>query len=276
VSDIPQGTMVVENQTIQLTPPKSVPVADVNTIVDQPSFQKAVTRRPGFFEDWKGTLTGGATLVEATQNSRQFTGAVSLIRAEPQETWINPVNRTAFNLVESYGRVTQPNTPTVKTSIFHVDAQRDEYFTTSLFAFGEVAYDHNYSQGLDLQQTYNGGIGWSPIHRANEVLNLKGSMSYIHQQFTTGKSLNLIGSVFGEDYMRKLPRGMVFTQRASIAPAWNNLDAYSAAFAALLTMPVYKHLSGSTGIIDTFLNNPPPGFKKNSFQFTLGLTYTLE
>ena len=29
----------------------------------------------------------------------------------------------------------------------------------SLFAFGEATFDHNYSQGLSLQQTYNGGIG---------------------------------------------------------------------------------------------------------------------
>ncbi len=34
-----------------------------------------------------------------------------------------------------------------------------------------------------------------------------------------------------------------------------------------------SHLSGSTGVIDTFLNGPPPGFKKNAFQFTLGSGY---
>jgi hypothetical protein len=40
-------------------------------------------------------------------------------------------------------------------------------------------------------------------------------------------------------------------------------------------LPVYKRLSVSTGIIDNFLNDPPPGFRKNSFQFNLGFTYTL-
>jgi hypothetical protein len=42
-----------------------------------------------------------------------------------------------------------------------------------------------------------------------------------------------------------------------------------------LTLPVYKRLSLAVSTLDTFLNNPPPGFKKNSFQFTTGLTYTL-
>jgi hypothetical protein len=40
-------------------------------------------------------------------------------------------------------------------------------------------------------------------------------------------------------------------------------------------MPVYKRLSFSLSAIDTFLNNPPPGFKKNSFQLTMGLSYML-
>ena len=42
-----------------------------------------------------------------------------------------------------------------------------------------------------------------------------------------------------------------------------------------LTLPVYKRLSVAVNTLDTFLNNPPPGFKKNSFQFTTGVTYTL-
>ena len=40
-------------------------------------------------------------------------------------------------------------------------------------------------------------------------------------------------------------------------------------------MPVYKRLNGSAGFIDSFLNDPPPGFRKNSVQLTLGVTYVL-
>jgi hypothetical protein len=29
-------------------------------------------------------------------------------------------------------------------------------------------------------------------------------------------------------------------------------------------------------VIDTFLNDPPPTFKKNSFQLTTGLTYAIK
>ncbi len=285
-TDVPQGRLSMQNQTLQVTPApgapaQSVPVAEAAVVIDQAAFQKALTRTPGFFSDWTGTLTAGATLVRATQNNQTYTGAVSLVRAEPTEDWLNPIYRTSIAFSESYGKLTQPATPTVKTSIFHAAAEQDRYFTSSLFGFGQADFDHNFSQGLDLQQTYNGGIGWTAIHSAVETLDLKGSASYIRQQFLPGfalpaaASMNLVGSVFSEQYQRKLPRGMALDQRLSATPAWNNTSAYSAAFSTLLTMPVYKRFNGSMSVIDTFLNDPPPGFRKNSFQFTLGLTYAL-
>jgi hypothetical protein len=278
-ASVPQGTLRVENQNAQLASPpqpsQSIPLSDTNVIVDQPSFEKAVTHTPGFLHDWGGTVTAGATLVKATQDNKTFTGAISLVRAEPAESWLSPRDRTSVNFLASYGDLSQPNTPSIKTSIFNGDIERDEYFVDRIFAFGRADYAHNYSQGLNLQQTYSGGIGWTAIQGANQTLDLKGSVSYVRQQFRTGPTLDLTGSVFGEHYRRSFKRGLVLEQHLTLTPAWTNLSAYSAFYDTLLTMPVYKRFSASTGIIDTFLNDPPPGFKKNSFQFTLGLTYAL-
>jgi hypothetical protein len=271
---VPQGTLAVQEEKLQVAG-QTIPVGDVDVVVDQPAFQKAVAETPGFFQDWKGAVTGGASIVQATQDSRTFNVAINLLRAEPSENWLDPRNRTLLGFSESYGEVTQPNTPTIKTSIFHAGFRRDEYFTRSLFAFGEASFDHNFSQGLDLQQTYSGGIGWTVFTSPKQTLDLKGSMAYIRQQFSSGADQSLIGSVFSEHYNRRLTRGVTLEQNAAVTPAWNNTRAYSAAFSAIVTVPVYKHLSGSTGVIDNFLNDPPPAFKKNSLQFMLGLTYVL-
>jgi Protein of unknown function, DUF481 len=286
-SDLPQGTLAMQDQKLQVTPApgapaQSIPVADSAVVLEQVAFQKAITRTPGFLSDWTGTVTAGATLVQATQTNRTFTGAVNLVRTEPSENWLDPSYRTSFAFSESYGVLTQPGTPSIKTSIFHAAGEQDKYFTPVLFGFGQADFDHNYSQGLDLQQTYNGGIGWTVLNTSAQELDLKGAISYIRQQFAAGSnqsqptSMNLIGATFAEHYHRKLPRGVGLDESLSATPAFNNTHAYSAAFTTLLTMPVYKHLSGSTGVIDTFLNDPPLGFKKNSFQFTLGLTYSLQ
>ncbi len=171
--------------------------------------------------------------------------------------------------------MTQPGTPSIKTAIFHGDAERDEYFRPRLYFFGQGAFDHNFSQGLDLQQTYSGGMGVTVIERANETLDLKASVSYIRQEFAGAANLDLIGSVFAEAFNRKFKHGLILDQHLHITPAWNNTSAYSAAFNTVLTLPVYKRLNGSAGFIDSYLNNPPPAFRKNSVQVTLGVTYAL-
>jgi len=40
-------------------------------------------------------------------------------------------------------------------------------------------------------------------------------------------------------------------------------------------MPLFKRLSMQFTTTDNFLNDPAPGFKKNSFQFVTGVTYNL-
>jgi len=46
-----------------------------------------------------------------------------------------------------------------------------------------------------------------------------------------------------------------------------------------VAFPTYKNLGFSVGTMDSYLNNPPatlPPTKRNSFQFTMGLTYAFK
>ena len=206
-----------------------------------------------------------------------FTGAVSLVRAIPTETNFPPRNRTTFNFTGSEGYLEQPNTPKLKTEILHADAERDQYFTGShVYAFGQAAFDHNYSQGLTLQQNYGGGIGWTMIDHPNETLDLKGNVEYIHQQFQESTAdQSLVGSSFSENLLRKLPRGAAFTEQLVVTPAWNNPNSWMALASAGINIPVYKRLTFTMSALDSYLHNPAPGFRKNSLQATTGLTYTV-
>jgi hypothetical protein len=198
------------------------------------------------------------------------------VRAIPTADWLEPRDRTILDFGAASGKVTQPGTPTVKTEIYHFLAERDEYLSPRIFGFGQAAYDHNFSQGLDLQQTYGGGIGWAAYKTDNQELDLKGSITYIRQSFQQGKGdQNLIGATIAQSYNRRFAHGILFVEQIAFTPAFNNSNAYSGVGNAGLTLPFYKRLNFSIGTIDTFLNNPPPGFKKNSFQFTTGVTYTL-
>lgn len=277
---IPRGTITVANQSVQVSPgngqpEQTVAVGDLSNIVDDASFEQAF-HRAGFFQKWKGAVTVGSSIVEATQKSVSFSTSVSLIRAIPSETWLPPRNRTIIDFSDSYGKVTQPGTPEVKTSIYHGDAEQDQYFTSSVYALGSAAFDHNFSQGLDLQQIYGGGVGWSAIHKTNETLDLKGSLDYEKQQFeVSSQNQNLFDSIFAEVYAVKFAHGIVFNEQLSASPAWTNTRAYSASGSLGIILPVYKRFGFSANVIDSFLNDPPIGFKKNSIQFTTGLSYTL-
>jgi hypothetical protein len=245
---------------------------------------------------WNGAATAGATIVTATQKQYTFAGGIGLVRVVPQVNWLDPRNRTSLDFTGSFGKITQPSytipaTPTApatfvpelvtKSAIYHADAERDEYFSPRFFALAQVAFDHNYSQDLDLQQIYGGGMGWTVLKKPHQEADLKATMQYEKQQFISGTSSanqNLVGSTFSASYLLHL-KLLTYAQGLAFIPAYNQSTAYSANETNTVTFPAYKNLGFSIGTIDSYLNDPPvsePPTKRNSFQFTMGLTYAIK
>jgi hypothetical protein len=301
---IPVGTFDVENQALVLhtdngmsLPP--LPVANAAFVVDQPTIEKQAFHDPSFFTGWNGAATAGATIVTATQKQYTFSGGVGLIRAIPTVPWLNPRNRTAIDFSGSFGKITQPGydaTPgdpasfqpdqVTKSAIYHADAERDEYVSSRIFALANTAFDHNYSQDLDLQQIYGGGLGFTAVKTPKQELDLKGTAQYEKQQFLVGSgnsNQNLFGSTFSAAYILHL-KLVTYTQGVAYIPAWNQTRAYSANETNTFAFPAYKNFGFSVGTLDSYLNDPPiptppltaPLPKRNSFQFTMGLTYAIK
>lgn len=273
--------------------PETVPTKDVAFIIDQTTYDKEVAHNPSFLHGWNGSISGGATLIRSTQTGTSLNAGIALIRAIPTVSYLPPKTRTTFNLLESYGKLTQPVIPPTgappseaKTSIFHADAEHDIYFNPRFYALGEVSFDHNFAQGLNLQQVYGGGFGWTLLQNPVQQLDLKADIHYEMQKFIQPNPItdvnlpipdqNLIGSTFGEAYHRNLPGKIVFTESASVLPAFNNPDAYSAIAAAGLALPTYKRISLGLNATDNYLNMPAAGYKKNSFQFITSVVYNLK
>ncbi len=296
--NIPMGTLDMTHQAIAVhegngTEPTSIPVSDAQYIMDEATLDKEVHHQPGFFAGWNGPVTAGATLVTATQNQYTVSGAIGLVRAVPSVGWLEPRDRTSIDFNGSFGKISQPGYTnpgppptavaaiTTKTAIYHADAERDQYFSPRFFALVQTAFDHNFSQDLDLQQIYGGGIGWTAIKTPKQQLDAKATMQYEKQVFISGAAgtnQNLIGSTFSADYVLKL-KLLTLTQGVAFIPAYNNSAAYSATETDSFAFPAYKSLSFSVGTLDSYLNDPPaslPPTKRNSFQFTMGLTYAIK
>jgi len=293
LSKIPQGTVTEEDQKISVNPgtgaaPTVIPVANAANVVPEPNFLGAF-QKPKFSDFWHGTASLGIALTEATQKSQNISSAINLSRTVSNESWIDPRYRTTFNFASAYGQLSQSGSPTVKTDLIHADLEHDIYFSRRAYGFVSAAFDHSISQGLKLGQTYGGGIGVTVYKTENQELDLKASIDYIRQAFepqittladgtTTSTTLpdrSLIGAVIAEAYVRTFKHGITFHEGLSVTPAFNNAQAYSALASANVSFPVYKKLSFTVGSVDAFFNLPPPGFKKNSFQFLTQLSYSI-
>ena len=300
VEKVPIGTLEVADQAVTVHPESAVaiapiPVKNAQYILDEAELNKHLYHQPGFLSGWNGAATAGAAVV--TQKQSTVSGGIGLMRVVPTVNWLKPRDRTSMDFSGSFGKITQPGyfvpstTPggpatyvpaeVTKSAIYHADAERDEYLSPRFFALVQTAFDHNFGQDLDLQQIYGGGMGWAVFKTSRQEADLKGTVQYEKVQFISGTSSgnqNLIGSTFAATYVLHT-KLLTYAQGLAFIPAYNDARAYSTDETDTFAFPAYKNLSFSLGTMDSYLNDPPvslPPTKRNSFQFTMGLTYAIK
>ncbi len=269
----------------------TLPEKDLGFLIDVPSYAKEVDQRASFKTGWTGAATGGFTLVRSTTSSTTFTGALNFVRQIPTVAYLPRNHRTTLNVTETYGTSTTPVIPppsqftppsVVLTSIFHADAERDQYISPRLYLLADSTFDHNFASGLQFQQVYGVGVGWTALQKPKEELDLKADVHYEKQQFiqtaSTPPPMNteLIGSIFQENYRRNLPLKVVLTEWANIEPAWNDFVAYSANAYLGVALPLSKRLNISLSATDNYINNPAEYYRTNTVQYVTGVTYTFK
>ena len=291
---VPVGSVQADDKTLTVataTGPRTEPIGNTSMLMNAAAFDRAL-RKVSLLQGWAGSLTAGASLVRATENSTTFNGSITLTRGIPLVTWIPARDRSLINYSQSYGTTSQGGLLTDETNIFHANFERDQYFSSRLYGFGSLTFDHNFSSQLGLQQAYGGGVGITVIKNARQELDFKADLHYEKQSFfdtvsgptATLQDQNLLGSTFTENWLRHLStKGLILTEFGSISPAWHQTNsstqqpnAYSAHVDGALKFPVYKGFAFNIGAVEDFLNNAPAGSKRNSNQFTTGITYTLQ
>ncbi len=264
---------------------------DLGFLIDVPSYAKEVDNRASFRAGWTGSATGGFSLVRSTQSSTTFTGALNFVRQVPTVAYLPRNHRTTLNVAETYGTSTTPLIPpttpstapeVILTNIFHADAERDQYFSTRFYVLADTSFDHNFASGLQFQQIYGLGVGWTPVQESRQELDFKADVHYLKQQFiqnlNTAPPMNqeIVGSTFQENYRRNLPHKIVFTEWANLLPAWNQLVAYSANAYLGVALPLHRRFNVSLSATDNYINNPAQYYRTNTVQYVTGVTYTLK
>lgn len=276
---VAKPTIVKTAPALTIETGQVIPADRIGYIVDDSTYQKEIDRKINWRTGWDGSITTGTTVIRATQDSYQFLMAVALQRTIPSVIWLDPKLRTTFQYTQSAGKVSQPGTITTITNIFHVSAERDEYFSRRGYYLQQITFDHDTTQGLDLQQIYGAGVGITFFKKEDSEFDVTGDLHYESQAFNstadvTALNRKLIGSVISEAYTRKLGK-ITFNEKTLADLAWNNETAFSAAGNTGITLPLYKKLAFSLSVIDNFQNDPQVSYQKNSFQMSTGLSFSL-
>jgi hypothetical protein len=294
---LPTGKIALEGGTLKVLLPegkvREFPAKDIGFMLDEPAFQRELHNESDFFYGWYGTATLGATVVKATNSAQTYTGAVALVRAIPTIAGLPAGSKTILNLSGTYGLAKDPlivsgddvfQTPSVtKTDILHGDLEYDKFFSPMVFGLTNGSADHNFGNGLQLQQSYGAGVGWGILRTPQNDLAVRAILQYEQQQFYNGLTSglgtpteNLVSASIGETWSRTFPHNVKFNEYVTLNPTFNLVRAYSGVTGASFVFPVYKNLNFSVSTTDNYLGDPPEGFLRNTFQFTSGITYTLK
>jgi hypothetical protein len=268
-----------EERTSKVGLTNDIPTSKIGFVVDDASYQKEIHRKIDWTSGWDGNITTGSTAILSTQNSLTVTVAAALKRSVPTVSWLDPKLRTLLDFNLSTGKTTQPGEPDAYTNIYHVGAERDEYFSRRGYYLQVTSFDHDYSQGLVLQQVYGGGIGATLVKTEKREFDVTADLHYEGQQFNATAAVpelnrHLVGSSLTETYSRKWGK-IRFDEKLSASLAWNDESAFSAVGTSSSKLPVYKKLGFSVSVIDNFLNDPQVGYNRNSLQFSTGFSLSL-
>ncbi|MGH9393801.1 MAG: DUF481 domain-containing protein, partial [Terriglobales bacterium] len=275
-----EGRLLADGSTIEISSDvggatQYVAANEARMIVDPKTYVEAVTAHPAPWQAWRGLVSGGFSQVSATQSSTNYTTQIELQRPVPALSWLPQQANTLLHFQGTYGKLSQPGQPTVRTSIFTAGVEQDEDVSARLFGFGNAQLDHNLAQGLELQQAYGGGIGWKLIESGATHLDLKADLHWTHQRFLSAAPEQFLASSFTESLRQSYGR-VIWTQSVSLTPSYTNGLAYQMSGLSSWAVPLYHAFSLNFTVVDNYLNNPQHGFLRNSLQYSTGLQFTLQ
>ncbi|MGH9482371.1 MAG: DUF481 domain-containing protein, partial [Terriglobales bacterium] len=271
----------VEGAQIEIGGSAGVPATNLTSgqtrlIVDPGTYAQEISTHPAPWQGWRGIVSGGFSQISATQNASSYTGSLNVQRPIPALDWLPQGSNTVLHFQGTYGKLSQPGEPTVVTSIYTGGLEQDQDVSSRLFAFGNGQFDHNLAQGLELQQAYGGGVGWKLIDSSETQLALKADLHWTHQHFLTSADDNFLASSLSESLRQSYYGKVIWTETISLTPSITNRTAYQMAALSSWAVPLYKALSLNFTFVDSYLNNPQPGFLKNSLQLSTGLQITVK
>jgi hypothetical protein len=149
--------------------------------------------------------------------------------------------------------------------------RQDFLFTPSNFVFVLGQLDHIQTQGLDLRQTYGGGLGHDVIRSPRVALNVLGGLTYVRENFQTEVNRSNAEALLGEKLSLNLTDRVSFEHYLNFYPNLTDRGEYRVDTTSTLSTRVSSRLSFNTTLTNRLLSNPLPGRQKHELVLTAGL-----
>jgi putative salt-induced outer membrane protein YdiY len=230
-------------------------------------------QHPGFLEGWEGGLNLGFGLTagnsETTNLALAFTGTRTGLHDQ--------LSLYAASVYSRNDLATAATRVTANTN--KGGARYDHDIRPRLFVFVNTAFFTDALQDLNLRSVVGGGLGLHAIKEPSTTLDLLGGFAYTRENYTQLAPLphlihNFAAAQIGDEFMHKMAKSTVITQKAYFFPDLSEGGEYRATFDLGTVTKINKWLGWQNMFADVYVTNPPTGKKKNDVVFTTGLNVT--
>jgi putative salt-induced outer membrane protein YdiY len=230
-------------------------------------------QHPGLLEGWQGGLNIGFGLTAGNSGTKNLALAFNGIR-----TGLHDKLTLYAGSVYSKNDLA-PAATQVTANTNRGGARFDRDIKPRLFAFVNADFATDALQDLNLRQVYGGGLGFHAIKNDNTTLDLLGGLAYTRENYTQLAPAprlihSFVAAQIGDEFMHKLSKSTVITQRAYFFPNFQESGEYRATFDFGTVTKINKWMGWQNTFGDVYVTNPPTGKKKNDVVFTTGLNVT--
>ena len=234
------------------------------------------------------------SIVRATQKQINLAGAFDLGFATTSQKAFRH-QEASLATEANYTDSRKPGASAVVTALYSGTLQQNVYLrdaklvcptcpnpgaSDGVFLYGIANGYHNLSLGMNVAQSYGGGVGWQGDSK-HASYSLMGDIRYFKENlYTPGISLSGAEAGLSEQYSYTFPwpastTGVNVYQRILFLPVFGNARAFQVRGSAGVDVPINANFSLDVDVLDDYLRNAPAGSLQNYDKIIFSLKYTI-
>jgi putative salt-induced outer membrane protein YdiY len=283
------GTVTTSDSTLQVqtsSGSESIPKDQVTALrndQEQAVFEKGL--HPSLWQGWAIGANVGFALTGGNSETKSLALAYTGDRKTSHDE-ITMYENTVYATNDAPHAI-----PGVTANTNQGGARYSRNLTSRLFGYGSADFQTDALQELNLRSILGGGFGVHLINTSQTTLDILGGLNYTHESYgfvaataTTPAqppvSRGFAAVTIGEEFMRKLGKSTVVTEKGYFFPAITeptgvSSGQYRATFNFGTVTKLNKWLGWQNAFGDIYVTNPPASTKKNDLLLTTGLNITL-